>query len=240
MLSRYWDRPYLFNNTALWPTNRPKELEPLRKQSRTLRGSLADLMFYEIPFTNRNYFESAWPHIFKIKSKGARLILLRGADTKLGRINAGVRIRSPAPERGNLVTPSAPYDTTKARELPVSPRTDIELIVDGDTVDLNRIPLPADTPIIDKRFPRDNVTGAVGSPPKDLVEAKVTGRELGGTVGIQLVDSEGKAVAFAQEGAAHVFIQNAIKKGPLRQGVSGTGAPISSALLLPREAPAQQ
>ena len=28
----------------------------------------------------------------------------------------------------------------------------IDLIVDGDVVDLNRIPLPADTPIIDERF----------------------------------------------------------------------------------------
>jgi hypothetical protein len=28
----------------------------------------------------------------------------------------------------------------------------IELIVDGEIVDLNRIPLPADTPIIDERF----------------------------------------------------------------------------------------
>ena len=30
--------------------------------------------------------------------------------------------------------------------------TYIELIVDGDIVDLNRIPLPADTPVIDMRF----------------------------------------------------------------------------------------
>jgi len=30
--------------------------------------------------------------------------------------------------------------------------TFIELVVDGDIVDINRIPLPADTPIIDKRF----------------------------------------------------------------------------------------
>jgi hypothetical protein len=29
----------------------------------------------------------------------------------------------------------------------------IELVVDGKVVDLNRIPLPADTPIIDARFP---------------------------------------------------------------------------------------
>jgi hypothetical protein len=28
----------------------------------------------------------------------------------------------------------------------------IELIFDGDIVDLNRIPLPPDTPIIDERF----------------------------------------------------------------------------------------
>ena len=28
----------------------------------------------------------------------------------------------------------------------------IELVVDGNIVDLNRIPLPADTPIIDERF----------------------------------------------------------------------------------------
>jgi hypothetical protein len=28
----------------------------------------------------------------------------------------------------------------------------IELIVDGDVVDLNRIPLPPDTPVIDERF----------------------------------------------------------------------------------------
>jgi len=31
-------------------------------------------------------------------------------------------------------------------------RVDIELVVDGKIVDLNRIPLPANTPIIDKRF----------------------------------------------------------------------------------------
>jgi hypothetical protein len=35
-------------------------------------------------------------------------------------------------------------------------RIEIELIVDGDIVDLNRIPLPPDTPIIDKRFKAEN------------------------------------------------------------------------------------
>ena len=31
-------------------------------------------------------------------------------------------------------------------------RVDIVLVMDGDVIDLNRIPLPADTPIIDRRF----------------------------------------------------------------------------------------
>jgi len=31
-------------------------------------------------------------------------------------------------------------------------RTEIELVVDGTIIDLNRIPLPPDTPIIDRRF----------------------------------------------------------------------------------------
>ena len=31
-------------------------------------------------------------------------------------------------------------------------RIDLELVVDGDVVDLNRIPLPAETPIVDRRF----------------------------------------------------------------------------------------
>jgi hypothetical protein len=46
-----------------------------------------------------------------------------------------------------------PKDSRGSRLFPVwRARIDIELIVDGNLVDLNRIPLPADTPIIDKRF----------------------------------------------------------------------------------------
>ena len=37
--------------------------------------------------------------------------------------------------------------------------TYIELVVDGDIVDLNRIPLPADTPIIDERFQKQAEDG---------------------------------------------------------------------------------
>jgi hypothetical protein len=49
----------------------------------------------------------------------------------------------------------APYDSRGGKDFSRKmrrARIDIELIVDGEIVDLNRIPLPADTPIIDKRF----------------------------------------------------------------------------------------
>jgi len=120
---------WLVADKGTWPESWPEELDSLREQSRSLRGSLADLTFYEIPFTNRKDFESAWPHILKIKSKGVPITLLRSPHKYLGTLNAGVRIWHP------------PYQTRN-----------IWLIVDGEIVDLNRIPLPADTPIIDKRF----------------------------------------------------------------------------------------
>lgn len=215
---------------GMWPTSWPKELEPLRKQSRTLVNSAQAI--YEIPFAKREEFEAAWPHILGLKSKQAPLILLSGSDEKLsGTIKASVRILSP--RTGSLVTPEgtlnpvtvetavlpllvnpestfyppgwkaaeaeasvpggkvlkigppwpdyiksesgalpeyvfydngkwAPYDPNAKREplkdwviqsLKVKrARIDIELVVDGNIVDLNRISLPADTPIIDKRF----------------------------------------------------------------------------------------
>lgn len=112
-----------------WPENWPQELEPLREQSRTLTGSLLELTFYEIPFTSRAEFEAAWPHILKIRTRGVPITLLRSPHEYLGTLNAGVRIWHP---------------TYKTRN--------IWLVVDGDIVDLNRIPLPPETTIIDRRF----------------------------------------------------------------------------------------
>jgi hypothetical protein len=43
-------------------------------------------------------------------------------------------------------------DETEFRGIMYRARTDIVLIIDGNIVDLNRIPMPADTPIIDRRF----------------------------------------------------------------------------------------
>ena len=126
------------SNKGMWPETWPQELEPLRKQSRTLQGSLANLTFHEIPFTNRDDFEAAWPHILKIKSKGVPITLFRSPHKFLGTLKAGVRIWHP------------PYQTRN-----------IWLVVDGDIVDLNRIPFPPDALIIDKRFEDKKTNGVV-------------------------------------------------------------------------------
>ena len=120
-----------------WPKSWPKELEPLRKQAWTWVHGQLNLPSYEIPFANREEFESAWPHILKLKSKGASITLLRGPHVSVGEARtAGVIIRHPL--KG---VSAGPWSLTR-----------ITLVVDGGIVDLNRIYLPADTPIIDKRF----------------------------------------------------------------------------------------
>ena len=71
---------YLVENRGAWPNDWPKELEPLRKQSRTFDGPKQPLLHYAIPFTKREEFESAWPHILKVKSQGAPIVLRRGPN----------------------------------------------------------------------------------------------------------------------------------------------------------------
>ena len=129
---------YGIEDRGTWPESWPKELDSLRKQSRTLDGPLPGVLHYQIPFAKREEFESAWPHLLKVKTKGAPIILLPSPYTRLGRIDAGVFIHTP------LAGAVDPADLQRCIY--------IELIVDGKIVDLNRIPLPADTPIIDQRF----------------------------------------------------------------------------------------
>jgi hypothetical protein len=125
---------YEVTDKGTWPKSWPSELEPLRKQSRTLVGPQVLQRHYAIRFTKREEFESAWPSILKVKRKGAYVRLVRGPNFFLGEGNkAGVVVHCP---------PSGQGDNP----------TFIELVVDGHIVDLNRIPLPADTPIIDERF----------------------------------------------------------------------------------------
>jgi len=166
-----------------WPDTWPKELDGLRAQARTLGvGTGIQETVYEIPFTSREEFEAAWPHILAVKSEGAPLILVK-SPSKIVTISmdAGVRIYYPAmwgPD-GNRFKADSPWPDDIKSESGVLPeyvanvggkwvaadagdalekgflyraRVDIELVVDGKIVDLNRIPLPADTPIIDGRF----------------------------------------------------------------------------------------
>src|SRR5689334_20510967 len=67
-----------------WPKNWPKELEPLRKQARTLVGPEELNRHYAIRFADRDEFESAWPHILEVKGKETSLRLVRGPNFFLG------------------------------------------------------------------------------------------------------------------------------------------------------------
>ncbi len=147
---------YTVANHGTWPKTWPAELEPLRKQARTLVGPQVAQSHYEIPFTTREQFEAVWPHILKVKSKGAPIILLRGPDSRLGKkIGAGVRIHCPPPESPNDKMPKEPLDSPNVRVRWMY-KNFIELVVDeGGIVDLKRIPMPPDTPIVDERFTKD-------------------------------------------------------------------------------------
>ena len=137
---------YTVEDRGTWPENWPQELEGLRKQSRTYVGPRVLFRNYAIPFTEREAFETAWPHLLKVKTKGAPIVLRRGENFWLGGDSkAGVCIHTP---------PEGEAPVAEAKEAGGSWERTIylELIVDGQTVDLNRISLPPDTPIIDERF----------------------------------------------------------------------------------------
>ena len=137
---------YGVRNEGSWPQSWPKELEGLRKQSRTYDGPVTPLLHYAIPFTEREAFEAAWPYLLKVKSQGAPIVLRRGPNFWLGDDSeAGVCIHTP-PEG------EAPLADGKNAGGRWEQTIYIEMIVDGEIVDLNRIRLPRDTPIIDERF----------------------------------------------------------------------------------------
>src|SRR5687768_13316490 len=75
---------YSVHDKGDWPKNWPAELEPLRKQAHTFVGPMTAHRHYAIPFTNRSQVELAWPHILKVKSKGAPIFLVRSPSFFLG------------------------------------------------------------------------------------------------------------------------------------------------------------
>ncbi len=178
---------------GIWPEGWPKELEQFRKQTKSYHlSSGTEEVWHEIIFQKQQAFEDAWPHILKLKTEGAPIIL-EGPSTSHGIYDPFLRVGQPGvrilcsapPGRGfseetrnrpatwpdylKLQSGSLPeYVTYKngkwtaahieegqAQELPeifYRARTDIVLIVDGTVVDLNRVPLPDNTPVIDRRF----------------------------------------------------------------------------------------
>ena len=145
---------YSVSDRGEWPDSWPKELEPLRKQAQTYEGPLVLYRAYLIPFTKREEFEAAWPQILKVKSKGVPIVLVRGPKTDFFPVQpAGVTIHTPpvneapGPENGVSIE-----DAQKAHGEWRTNASYIELVVDGEIVNLNRIALPADTLIIDERF----------------------------------------------------------------------------------------
>ncbi len=145
---------YSVSDKGDWPTTWPKELEPLRTQSRTLVGPMAPHRHYAIRFTKREEIEAAWPHILKVKSKGTPIFLVHSSNFFLGEnVKAGVVVHCPpVGQADNPATPEAPIAGLTDAGGRWMNTTYIELVVDGDIVDLNRIALPADTPIVDQRF----------------------------------------------------------------------------------------
>ena len=139
-------------NEGVWPKTWPKELEPLRKQARTLEGPEVLNRHYEIPFTKRDEFESAWPHLLEVKSRGAPVILLRRPPLNLYTLKAGVVVHTPPVGTDKRANPEAPIPGQSNPRVRWMWTSYIELVADGEVVDLNRIPLPPDTPIIDERF----------------------------------------------------------------------------------------
>jgi hypothetical protein len=144
---------YSLSLTGDWPKTWPAELEPLRKQARTLVGPMVECRHYAISFADREQFEAAWPHVLKVKTKGAPIVLVRGPNFFLDQKPAGVIVHCPPEGQWkNPATPEAPIPgVVNPRERWMNTNY-IEMVVDGQIVDLNRISLPPDTPIVDERF----------------------------------------------------------------------------------------
>lgn len=140
---------YSVESRGSWPEDWPDELDALRSQARTFEGPLLPLLHYAITFEDRETFEAAWPHLLQVKTAGAPIVLRRGPSFWLEGGTAGVCIHAP-PAGVEPVIADPPAD----REHPES-AIYLELIVDGKIVDLNRIALPPDTLIIDRRFDSD-------------------------------------------------------------------------------------
>jgi hypothetical protein len=149
-------------NKGRWPASWPKELEPLRETSRTVEGPLAGFLHFEIPFTDRDPFESAWPHLLKVKSPESPIVLIRSPYEGTGAMKgssmkAGVLINT-FPFSSSTADPASSDAPAKDAAPKSTTTTILVLVVDGKVVDLNRIALPKNTHIQDERFQDSGAT----------------------------------------------------------------------------------
>jgi len=90
-----------------------------------------------------------------VKSSGAPIVINRNTSFWLGKGNAGACIHAPPegkePISGDQIVPIVSGARPFAGGC-LDQTIYIELIIDGEIVDLNRIQLPVDTPIFDERF----------------------------------------------------------------------------------------
>ena len=140
--------------TGTWPKSWPREMESLRKQSLTLEHMDAGSLHYAIHFTNRKQFETAWKHIVKVKTKGSPIFLVRAPNFFLGeKAKSGVVVHCPPiGHPSNPAAPEAPIPGVEETRMRWMNTKYIELVVDDDIVDLKRIHLPSNSPIVDERF----------------------------------------------------------------------------------------
>lgn len=140
---------WLVIRKGTWPKSWPAALERLRNQSHTCTGGEINKTFHEIRFRNRKQFEAAWPHLLKVKTPGAPVVLVRGPHKFVGTLKAGVRVHVALPTTKPV--PAGPVPGASDFRTRWRYTTWIELVVDGKVVDPKRIALPAKTPIIDLR-----------------------------------------------------------------------------------------
>ena len=134
---------YVVTDQGVWPTSWPEDLEGLRKQSQSFEGPFLPQYHHAIAFFKREDFEKAWQSILKVKTPGSPILLRRGKSFWFdAQVPAGVCVHMPIEAEGRSGAGTGLIDSSIT----------IELIVDGKVIDLNRIPLPPDTPIIDERF----------------------------------------------------------------------------------------
>lgn len=144
---------YTLDEVGKWPKSWPRQLEPLRKQARTFVGPTVAQQHFAIRFSRREEFESAWTQLLKVKTKGAPVFLVRGPSFFLDDgVKAGVIVHSPpAGQSDNPNTPEAPIPGVTNPRVRWMNTTYLEVVVDGDVIDPDRIRIPADTPLFDER-----------------------------------------------------------------------------------------